>query len=61
MFFISYSSKDVEEVMVLAGFVETTGQKCWYSDRYLMEKDSWADRCNVVFVQTDPIVSYFDE
>lgn len=35
MVFISYSSKDIEEVKVLASFVETTGQKCWYSDRDL--------------------------
>lgn len=44
MVFISYSSKDIDNVRILAKFIETTGKKCWYSDRNLdKSKEDWMD------------------
>ncbi len=62
MVFISYSSKDVEEVKVLVDFVETTGQKCWYSDRDLdKSKGDWMDVLMCTLKQSDKVVVYLTD
>ena len=57
--FISYSSQDLEKVKALVDFVETTGQKCWYSDRDLDKgKENWRELLMTALKQSDKVILY---
>lgn len=59
MVFISYSSKDLEKVKEIAAFIETTGQKCWYSDRDLDKgKEDWMELLMSTLSQSDKVLLY---
>lgn len=59
MVFISYSSKDLEKVKALAKFIETTGQRCWYSDRDLDKgKKDWMELLMSSLKQSDKVLLY---
>lgn len=59
MVFISYSSKDIEEIEILVRFIETTSQKCWYSDRDLDKgKKDWMDSLIKALNESDFVLLY---
>lgn len=59
-FFISYSSKNIEEVNELVSFVEsTTGRKCWYSERDLDKSHSeWSIELMKALTNCDKVILY---
>lgn len=59
-FFVSHSSKNVEEVKKIVEFVETTtGRKCWYSERDLdMSCEGWPERLIEALVNCDKVILY---
>ena len=62
MVFISYSSKDVEDVKRLAAFVESTGQKCGYSDRDIdKSKDDWMEVLMRTLKQSEKVIVYITD
>lgn len=59
MVFISYSSKDIKAVRKLSEFIETTGQKCWYSDRNLDKgKENWMQMLMVALADCEKVLLY---
>ena len=59
MVFISYASEDLKEVEVLAKFVETIGQKCWYSDRDLDRgKEKWMEVIMKALSESNMVLLY---
>lgn len=59
-FFISYSSKNTEEVKELVDFVEsTTGRKCWYSERDLdKSRSDWPSILMEALANCDKVILY---
>ena len=59
MVFISYSSKDLEKIKEIAAFIETTGQKCWYSHRDLDKgKEDWMEVLMNALSESDKVLLY---
>ncbi len=62
MIFVSHSSKDYEAVLPLVQFMETTGFKCWISERDLpADKKDWTEsimdalrRSDIIFLYLTP-------
>ena len=59
-FFVSYSSKNMEEVKELVDFIEsTTGQKCWYCARDLDKSHSnWSAKLMEALSKCDKVILY---
>lgn len=60
--FISYSSFDVKDVEKLAQFIETTGHKCWYSERNIDRgKGDWMNQIMESLKRSDIVVLYLTQ
>ena len=62
-YFVSYSSENLEEVMKIVEFVESTsGRKCWYSGRDLdMNSSDWADQLMKALMASEKVILYLTQ